>query len=107
VQVAFTLNGTAWTNGTTFDWGSIDPGVSTNASLNVNNVGSANYTVALIPPAFNDTMLSAGWSETWNLTGSTVHTAETLNGTLSIYVPASWPAGNVTLPPILIAVDQV
>lgn len=101
--VTFTLNGQPWTNGTGFDWGFINPGAATNASLNVNNVGNANYTLALIPPVLPD----ANWTETWNLTGTTIHSTETLNGTVSLFVPAYWPAGNVTLLPFEVAVNQV
>ena len=102
VQVSFTLNGTAWANNTGFDWGIIQPGVWNNVSLNVYNAGNTNDSLVLIPQT-----MPSGCDQTWTLNNTVIAPAATAYGTLSMYVPAAYPPGNVTLPPIEIAVNQV
>ena len=77
------LDGNVWPNGTTIDWGTVNPGMTYIKNFTVYNNGNVNMTVALAlsggPPV--------GWVETWSANNTLLTPKTSAIGTLSLQVP--------------------
>jgi hypothetical protein len=88
VSASFTINGQAWTNGTSISWGQLQLGTNT-MPLTVTNTGS----VVIATVTITNTGLPNGWTETITMgtpIGSTIPGTITLNADASVIGTQTW-----------------
>lgn len=79
--VTMELDGVQWTNGTTIDWGLVDPDSTYFYPFSVTSI-SGNYTITLYVSGLPD-----GWIQTWSANGTMVGFQETVTANLTLYIP--------------------
>ena len=83
ITLAIQIDGQAWTNGTTIDWGPVEAGTVYNKTLTVENTGTIDVmvyiTVADLP--------SGGWNLNWTQNNTVVPPGLQTSGTLQLTVP--------------------
>lgn len=87
-SASFTIDGEAWVNGDSIDWGQLQIGANTKA-ISVTNTGS----VAIASVTISSTGLPAGWTETITMgtpTGSSIPGTITLTADASVTGSQSW-----------------
>lgn len=78
------LDGELVANGTTFDWDTLEAGVTYDWNYTVENVGSVNCTVYRLAED-----LPVGWTETWTHNNTVFMPYETKIGNLTLTVPVN------------------
>jgi hypothetical protein len=89
--VTLILDGVLYINNTLVDWGPLQRGETYNTTLDVNNTSTVPATVTLTLPN-----LPTGWTEMWNLTGTTIPAHTYAAGLLNLTVPSDTPLQTYT-----------
>ncbi|RLC33575.1 hypothetical protein DRH14_04645 [Candidatus Shapirobacteria bacterium] len=76
------VDGSAWTNGTVIDWGTVEAGKTYTKSLDIKNTGNVAVQVWITVEG-----LPTGWSLSYDQQNSIVQPGSWLNGTLTLTVP--------------------